>query len=83
MNDEMVITVIAAGYDDPAAAAQAAQNDVIAINNPLVDGFVAVDPRKPVVAAAQSVSAAPMTAIPRLNDDDDDLSEIFKILDKK
>ncbi|MBR3679152.1 MAG: cell division protein FtsZ [Oscillospiraceae bacterium] len=83
MNDEMVITVIAAGYDDPAAAAQAAQNDVIAINNPLVDGFVAVDPRKPVVAAAPSVSAAPMTAIPRLNDDDDDLSEIFKILDKK
>ena len=83
MNDEMVITVIAAGYDDPAAAAQAAQNDVIAINNPLVDGFVAVDPRKPVVAAAPTVSAAPMTAIPRLNDDDDDLSEIFKILDKK
>lgn len=77
MNDEMTITVIAAGYDDPNAAAQAAANDVISINNPLVDGFVAVDPRKP------TAQAAPAPAIPRLNDDDDDLSEIFKILDKK
>lgn len=82
MNDEMVITVIAAGYDDPDAAAQAAQNDVIAINNPLVDGFVSVDPRKPVISSIPA-QAASLGSIPRLNDDEDDLSEIFKILDKK
>ncbi len=114
MNDEMTITVIAAGYDEPnAAAASAAQqhapNGVISINNPLAEGFVPVDPRKPesrkadprkTAAPAASPAAAPVRSmrpsapaapaqqapvatIPRLNDDDDDLSEIFKILDKK
>ena len=85
MSDEMVITVIAAGYEEtaqdigaveqaPAQAAPAA-SPVISINNPLVENFPQVDPRKP---SAQR----PASAIPRL-DDDDDLSEIFKILDKK
>ena len=74
MSDEMTITVIAAGYDEPAK-----DNDVIAIQNPLVDGFVPIDPRKPAAAPANRA----VTSIPRLNDDEDDLSEIFKILDKK
>ena len=73
LNDEMIITVIAAGYEDNAATVPV--EEPIAISNPLVEGFTAVEPRKP---AAQK----PSSAIPRL-DDDDDLSEIFKILDKK
>ena len=84
MSDEMVITVIAAGYEDDEAAANAPaqgrgqsgmQERVISINNPLVEGFPQADPRRP---AAQR----PSGAIPRL-DDDDDLTEIFRILDKK
>ncbi len=83
MSDEMVITVIAAGYDekdspaidDVPLPASNAQSEPIPVKNPLVDNFASVDPRKP---AAQR----PSSAIPRL-DDDDDLSEIFKILDKK
>ena len=73
LSDEMVITVIAAGYED--AGDKIKVEEPIAISNPLVEGFTAVEPRKP---AAQKASSA----IPRL-DDDDDLSEIFKILDKK
>ena len=87
MSDEMVITVIAAGYEEAGAAEEAPaeqpapqaktgmQERVISINNPLVEGFPQQDPRKP---AAQR----PAGAIPRL-DDDDDLTEIFRILDKK
>ena len=74
LSDEMVITVIAAGYDEPGGTTVPVE-EPIAISNPLVEGFTAVEPRKP---AAQKSSSA----IPRL-DDDDDLSEIFKILDKK
>ena len=77
LSDEIVITVIAAGYDsdvDPDAG-KAAAEEPIAISNPLVDGFASVEPRKP---SAQQ----PSSAIPRL-DDDDDLSEIFKMLEKK
>ena len=60
MNDEMTITVIAAGFDD-------ADSDVIPINNPLLDE----DPVTPAKAT-------------KPNDmQDDDLDEIFKILDKK
>ena len=81
MNDEMVITVIAAGYDDDSADRI---DDIpvveevvkpIPIKNPAVESFVPVEPRKP-------AQQRPATAIPRL-DDDDDLTEIFKILDKK
>ncbi len=92
MSDEMVITVIAAGYEEnaengapsssavsssaaSASSAPQAAPQVISINNPLVENFQQVEPRKP---SAQH----PASAIPRL-DDDDDLSEIFKILDKK
>jgi cell division protein FtsZ len=82
MNDEMVITVIAAGYDDssekiddiPVAETQPAPA-AIPVENPAVEGFVPVAPRKP-------AQQRPAAAIPRL-DDDDDLTEIFKILDKK
>ena len=83
MSDEMVITVIAAGYedktpdtiDDVPLPAEKKRKDPIEVKNPLVDNFASVEPRKP---SQQRQSAA----IPRL-DDDDDLSEIFKILDKK
>ncbi|MCQ2407617.1 MAG: cell division protein FtsZ [Oscillospiraceae bacterium] len=84
MSDEMVITVIAAGYEDKAPAiddvplpveAPAAKAQPIEVKNPLADSFVPVEPRK----AAQK---RPSSAIPRL-DDDDELSDIFKILDKK
>jgi cell division protein FtsZ len=83
MNDEMVITVIAAGYEDKAPdtiddvplPAEKKKKEPIEVKNPLVDNFASVEPRK----AAQQ---RPSGAIPRL-DDDDDLSEIFKILDKK
>ena len=83
MSDEMVITVIAAGYEDKAPdtiddvplPAEKKRKDPIEVKNPLVDNFASVEPRKP---SQQRQSAA----IPRL-DDDDDLSEIFKILDKK
>ncbi|MBR6761106.1 MAG: cell division protein FtsZ [Oscillospiraceae bacterium] len=79
MNDEMTITVIAAGYDDTdtsVAEPSGMVEEIISINNPLVDGFPSVDPKKPAASASRPGS------IPRL-DDDDDLSEIFKILDKK
>ena len=83
MSDEMVITVIAAGYEDKAPdtiddvplPAEKKKKEPIEVKNPLVDNFASVEPRK----AAQQ---RPSGAIPRL-DDDDDLSEIFKILDKK
>ena len=83
MSDEMVITVIAAGYedktpdtiDDVPLPAEKKKKEPIEIKNPAVDNFASVDPRKP---SQQRRSGA----IPRL-DDDDDLSEIFKILDKK
>ena len=83
MSDEMVITVIAAGYedktpdtiDDVPLPAEKKKKEPIEVKNPLVDNFASVEPRK----AAQQ---RPSGAIPRL-DDDDDLSEIFKILDKK
>ncbi|MBQ5339536.1 MAG: cell division protein FtsZ [Oscillospiraceae bacterium] len=83
MSDEMVITVIAAGYedktpdmiDDVPLPTDKKKKEPIEVKNPLVDNFASVEPRKP---SQQRQSAA----IPRL-DDDDDLSEIFKILDKK
>ena len=90
MSDEMVITVIAAGYDEPvsdededeeeyepapAPAPARRGSQPIPVKNPNVDGFVPAEPRKP-------KAQRPSGAIPRL-DDDDDLSEIFKILDKK
>ncbi len=83
MNDEMIITVIAAGYDeddkevidDVPIPADNKQKAPIPVKNPLVEGFVPVEPRK-------QQQQRQTSAIPRL-DDDDDLSEIFKILDKK
>ena len=82
MSDEMVITVIAAGYedktpdtiDDVPLPSEKKRKEPIEVKNPLVEGFVPVEPRKQ--------QQRPASAIPRL-DDDDDLSEIFKILDKK
>ncbi len=76
MNDEMIITVIAAGYEDdvPAAEERKMEEEIISIRNPLVDGFPTAEPQK--------ASGARSTTIPTL-DDDDDLTEIFKILDKK
>ena len=62
MNDEMTITVIAAGFDDP-------DEKVIPISNPLLDE----DPVAPAQPAAK----------PQADQVDDDLDEIFKILDKK
>ena len=62
MNDEMTITVIAAGFDDP-------DEKVIPISNPLLDE----DPVAP-AQPAEKTQADPV---------DDDLDEIFKILDKK
>ncbi len=75
MNDEMIITVIAAGYDDetPAPEERKMEEKVISISNPLVDGFTPAQPKK---------TAGRATTIPTL-DDDDDLADIFKILDKK
>ncbi len=75
MNDEMIITVIAAGYDDetPAPEEHKMEEKVISISNPLVDGFTPAQPKKTTGRA---------TTIPTL-DDDDDLADIFKILDKK
>ncbi len=82
MNDEMVITVIAAGYDEPGSEQKIDDIPVeqpaptaVPVKNKTVEGFVPVEPRKP-------AQQRPASAIPRL-DDDDDLSEIFKILDKK
>ncbi len=84
MSDEMVITVIAAGYEDKAPAiedvpipaeAPAPKTQPIEVKNPLADSFVPVEPRKP-------AQKRPSSAIPRL-DDDDELSDIFKILEKK
>ena len=79
LSDEMVITVIAAGYDTDDEKAAAPAEEPIAIGNPLVEGFPAAEPRRP---AAPSAKPQQRSAIPTL-DDDDDLSEIFKILDKK
>ncbi|MBR4200142.1 MAG: cell division protein FtsZ [Oscillospiraceae bacterium] len=81
MSDEMIITVIAAGYEDKDRESRIddvplpTEKEPIKVKNPLVDNFAAVEPRKP-------EKQRPASAIPRL-DDDDDLSEIFKILDKK
>ena len=81
MSDEMIITVIAAGYEEKDKESKIddvplpAEKEPIKVKNPLVDNFQAVEPRKP-------EKQRPAAAIPRL-DDDDDLSEIFKILDKK
>ena len=81
MSDEMIITVIAAGYEENDKESKIddvplpAEKEPIKVKNPLVDNFQAVEPRKP-------EKQRPAAAIPRL-DDDDDLSEIFKILDKK
>ncbi|MGN0647629.1 MAG: cell division protein FtsZ [Oscillospiraceae bacterium] len=75
MNDEMIITVIAAGYDDEEADSKEhkMEEQVISISNPLVDGFTPAQPKK---------ASGRGTTIPTL-DDDDDLADIFKILDKK
>jgi cell division protein FtsZ len=78
LSDEMVITVIAAGYDTDEDKAAKPAEEPIAIGNPLVEGFPAAEPRRP---AAQTSKPQQRSAIPTL--DDDDLSEIFKILDKK
>ena len=53
---------------------KAMEEEIISIRNPLVDGFPTAEPQK--------ASGARGGSIPRL-DDDDDLTEIFKILDKK
>ena len=76
----MIITVIAAGYDeddkdvidDVPLPAETAVNEPAPAKKP-AQAAPAADPRRP---------QRPASAIPRL-DDDDDLSEIFKILDKK
>ena len=80
MNDEMVITVIAAGYDDDTATiddipVEDAPAKGVPVKTKTVEAFVPVEaskPEKPRQAAA----------IPRL-DDDDDLADIFKMLEKK
>ena len=67
MQDEMTITVIAAGFDDPegmAVAKPAAEEEVIKIDNPLIDGLGIGDNS---VKAAQSAN-------------DYDLDDILKIL---
>ena len=79
MSDEMVITVIAAGYEEkdaPEPAIPVAMPQAQKITNPLVEGFVPVEPRR----QQQQRSSG---AIPRLDDDDDGISEILKILDKR
>ncbi len=76
MNDEMIITVIAAGYDEEdntKAEEHKMEEQVISISNPLVDGFTPAQPKK---------ANGRGTTIPTL-DDDDDLADIFKILEKK
>ena len=81
MSDEMIITVIAAGYEEKEKEGKIddvplpVEKEPIKVKNPLVENFASVEPRKP-------EKQRPASAIPRL-DDDDDLSEIFKILDKK
>ena len=62
MNDEMTITVIAAGFDAP-------DEKVIPSSNPLLD--------------EEPVAPAQPAAKPQADPVDDDLDEIFKILDKK
>ena len=54
MQDEMTITVIAAGFDDPEcnsaprAAVEAEEEEVIKIDNPLIDGLgINESPSKP------------------------------------
>lgn len=80
MNDEMVITVIAAGYDDDTATiddipVEDAPAKGVPVKTKTVEAFVPVEARKP----EKPRQAA---AIPRL-DDDDDLADIFKMLEKK
>jgi len=82
MSDEMVITVIAAGYEEKDAPESAipetipVQTQTQRITNPLVNDFVPVEPRR-------QQQQRPSGAIPRLDNDDDDISEILKILDKR
>ena len=67
MQDEMTITVIAAGYDDPETASADAdedEEDVIRIDNPLIDDL--------------DLGKAP--AKPRTGTPDYDLDDIFKML---
>ena len=94
MSDEMVITVIAAGYEEKDAPESAVPETLMMqqatvqqqpvpvpqaqhrITNPLVnEGFVPVEPRRQ--------PQKPSGAIPRLDNDDDDINEILKILDKR
>lgn len=71
MNDEMTITVIAAGFDG------CEPQRVIPISNPLLD-------EEPFAPAGRTSAAAPAPApVKRADPMDDDLDEIFKILDKK
>ena len=80
MQDEMTITVIAAGFDDmdsandAAVAAAAAgeeshDDDIIPIDNPLIDGLG---------FGAPSAPSAP--AKPAASNQDYDLDDIFKML---
>ncbi|WP_028515866.1 cell division protein FtsZ [Ruminococcus flavefaciens] len=78
MQDEMTITVIAAGFDDMDAANDAAvegasvenpEDEIIPIDNPLIDGLG---------FGAPSASSAP--AKPAASNQDYDLDDIFKML---
>ncbi len=70
MNDEMTITVIAAGFDDnedPSLGALASpEDDVISIENPLLSDL--------------DLGGAPAPARPTSSNQDDDLEAIFKML---
>ena len=78
MQDEMTITVIAAGFDDMDAANDAAvegasvenpEDEIIPIDNPLIDGLG---------FGAPSAPSAP--AKPAASNQDYDLDDIFKML---
>lgn len=79
MSDEMIITVIAAGYEEKGTAIDdvplPAEKEPVKAKPPIGDSYASAGTRKQGKQRQDS-------AIPRL-DDDDDLSEIFKILDKK
>jgi hypothetical protein len=75
MQDEMRITVIAAGFGEP--------KSVIPMENPLIDE-VPVQPVIPKQTVKPSMSSMKSSlSSSSLSSDEDDLDAIFKILDNK
>lgn len=76
MQDEMRITVIAAGFGEP--------KSVIPIDNPLLDE-TPVQPliSKPSLTSKPTIKSSMSSSLSSMSSDEDDLDAIFKILDNK